>query len=420
MPAAPRITGSLVMRMALGACLTASFLVSAHQTIWLWKLGPVATDFRTFMTGVDLVRSGHGSQLYSVDAQQAAQHSRYPETRYEGLLLFIHTAYELLLYFPFAGFSYRTGIIAWAILNFFVAVAIGWLMRPYTESLRTATGISAPFWILSFYPVIYVLGEGQDSLIFTLALLLSFRLLEERREFLSGIALSLVCFKFHLAIMIAFFVFLLPAKWRALAGFLCGGLVVGAISMAIVGRDFATSYVHLLRLQEIVTPWGFVPRFMPNLRGFLHLTLYSRADAGTIFFFTIVISAALGSATAWLILRCSSRDTRLLYIVGILTTLLVSYHLNVQDLAIASVPMLLLLDSGFRLGFRSASGTMLIVGIASIYGYRLLAVCFPWLLYHSAVIAAPLLLLWAISVVFFSRSDTGETQPIGLPVEQHA
>ena len=109
----------------------------------------------------------------------------------------------------------------------------------------------------------YVLREGQDSLLFLLLLVLSLRWMKKQTS-LAGFFLALACFKFHLVLLIAFFALFLRGKWRGLAGFVAGGLLAGAISFAIVGPPIFHDYPALLRTQSLVTPWGFIPWFMPE------------------------------------------------------------------------------------------------------------------------------------------------------------
>ena len=403
----------ILLRIVLLICLVSSFAVSARQALQDWSAGPLATDFRIFMTGIELETSGQGSRLYSFDAQQAAQTALYPETRYAGLLPFNHVAYELLFYFPFAKISYHAGLIAWAVLNIGIVFLIAWLMRPHLEFFRIVTGLPVFVWLLGFYPVIYVLAEGQDSLIFLLFLVLSFHFGQKHQMFLSGFALSLGCFKFHIALMIAFFVFLLPAKWRAMLGFAAGAVLVGAISFVMVGPGFFSSYLRMLRSQETMTPWGFNPHLMPNLRGLLHSMLFARTDAGTVFLATLLTSAVIGFVTAWIILR-HKRDLAALYVLAVLTTLLLSYHLHVQDLSIAGFSMLLLVNSGLQDRVGSISGILIGLGIALLYIYRLIAAFFVPLLFHASLLAAPVILLWAVSLFLFLQWQSSRESKAGL------
>src|SRR2546430_6467926 len=94
-------------RVALVCLVLISMTLNARQMQWYFHHGPLASDLRIFMTGVEMVRTGEGHQLYSFKAQEVVQNRLYPETRNGGLLPFNHLAYELLLYWPLSWLSYQ-------------------------------------------------------------------------------------------------------------------------------------------------------------------------------------------------------------------------------------------------------------------------------------------------------------------------
>src|ERR1035438_6678580 len=397
-----------------------SIAVSGRQALWYFSHGPVVTDLRIFMTGVDMVKAGQGSQLYRFDAQQKAQVKLYPETRTSGLLPFNHLAYELLFYWPLSGLSYHTALLVWALVNLGLLFLIAWLLAPYRRTLTRTTQIPLALFFLAFYPVIYALGEGQDSLIFLLLLILSLRSMDKGWTFVAGLLLALACFKFHLALGIAFFVLVLRGKWRGLAGFISGGAVVGGISLALVGPAIFHDYPAMLRSQEVTTPWGFVPWFMPNLRGLLQWALARWLDAGLILPVVLISSAIIGLVAAWLVLTRwlsenrsrSQEDESTIYAVAVVTTLLISYHLHMQDLTLALLPMVVLAERALGewqgrvtigRGARSATGSAgwivaLAAAIAALYIYRIAAELFPILLVRGCLLAVPVFVLWLVGL----------------------
>jgi Glycosyltransferase family 87 len=410
--------------------------VSGRQVVWYFSHGPAVTDLRIFMTGVDMVRSGQGKRLYQFDAQEKTQVRLYPETRGSGLLPFNHLAYELLFYWPVSGLSYRMALIAWALANLGFLFLIAWLLAPDGRSLNLTTGTPLVLYLLAFYPVMYVLGEGQDSIVFLLLVVLSLRSLDRGWIFLAGLLLALACFKFHLALMIVFFVFLLRGKWHGLAGFATGAVVVGGISLALVGPAIFHDYMTMLRRQELMTPWGFIPWFMPNVRGFLQWWLARWLDAGLILPVVFMSSAVVGVVAAWFVLRKgalgdktvrgkANGDESMVYSLAILTTLLVSYHLHMQDLTLALLPMLVLVDrsicewqeGGAGRGVEAKIGgaqplaiknstiqnstvwtAASAAAIAGFYLYRIAAELFPILLMRGCLLAVPVFVLWMVAL----------------------
>jgi len=399
---------------ALAIFCLISIAISGRQTLWYFSHGPTVSDFRIFMTGIEMVRSGEGHHLYEFDDQRRAQARLYPETAISGLLPFNHLAFELLYYWPFSWFSYRAAILVWAVVNLGTVFLIGWLLGPYTSQLRQRTGIPIAFLLLAFYPVIFTFGQGQDSIIFLLLLVLSLRAMDANRPSVAGFVLALACFKLHLALAIVFFVFFLKGKWRGLAGFAGGCAVAVGVSLAMVGPRMIPDYLSMLRRQAEMTPWGFIPWYMPNLRGLLQWGLGPWLDIGTIIPIIFVPSVIVAVVGGWVILRGQlGDDSSLVFSVAILTTILISYHFHMQDLSIAALPMLVLLnrfaEEQVDAKQFSAYGTtatefsyrwrvMLFASVIGLYVFRVVAEIFPWLVIHGCLLCLPLLFLWIVSL----------------------
>jgi hypothetical protein len=395
-------------------CLV-SMVVSGRQMLWYFSHGPAVTDLRIFMTGIDMVKSGDGRQLYGFAAQEKAQNRLYPEIQSGGLLPFNHLAYELLFYWPVSGLSYRMALAVWALANIGVLLLIAWLLTPYGRGLTQATGLPLALYLLAFYPVMYVLGEGQDSLIFTLLVVLSLRSMESGRTFLAGFLLALACFKFHLALLLVFFVLVLRGKWRGVAGFVSGAAVVSGISVALVGAAIVRDYPAMLRRQEAVTPWGFIPWFMPNLRGFFQWALAPWLDAGAILPVVLLSSAVVGVVAIWLVLhKGAEKDESMVYALAILTTILISYHLHMQDLSMAVLPMVVLCERALIASReRGAAGgnvsnawvAVLAVTIAVLYLYRIAGEAFLIVLMRGCLLVIPIFVLWLVTLRWWSGAQ---------------
>jgi len=397
-------------RLALVIFCLISIAVSSRQMLSNFSQGPMFADFRIFMTGIALVESGHGHELYQFPAQQIAQEALYPQTRMAGLLPFNHLAFELLVYWPLAFLPYHQAIAIWALLNLATVFVIGQLLRPYTRCIAEQTGVPIALFLLAFYPVIYGLGEGQDSLLFLLLIALSLRSMDKGYHFLAGVLLGLACFKLHLALLLGFFIFLLGRKWKAVAGFASGGALATGISVLIVGPGLFRDYFTMLRKQEVMTPWGFTPWYMPNFRGFFRWTLRHYLDPGQIVPVVFMASVIVGIVSAWLIVRKRVPEERsLLYSVSVLTTILISYHLHVQDLTMAVLPMLVLVDWSLRHPIAKSRFLpfwigALAISIAVLYLYRIAAEPFWILLFLTCYLALPVFVLWIVALRTFCEA----------------
>jgi hypothetical protein len=405
---APRPLGPISRAALIIFCLL-SFAASAHQSVWYFSKGPKFSDLRIFMTGIEVLRSGNGSRLYQFPVQAATQAKLYPQTRLE-MLPFNHLAYELLFYWPVSRLPYLPAIITWAALNLALVFLIAMLLKPYTRCLSEVTRLPIALFILAFYPTIYALGEAQDSIIFLLIIALSLRCMDANRVFLAGMLLGFGCFKPHLALLVAFFVFLLGRKWRAIVGCATGGALALGISLAMVGPAMFRDYVSMLRMQEVMAPWGYIFFYMPNLRGLFRWTLRAYLDPGQILQLIFAVSAIVCVVSGWLVVRrriprCS---ISLLYSVAVLTTVLVSYHLHMQDLTMAILPMFVIANLALR--SRITNGRFSPVWIAaialifSLYSYRLVSVVFPKLLSRGCYLAIPVFLFWIVGLYVFAES----------------
>ena len=387
------------------------FLIStfagARSVWWYWSQGPTATDLRIFLTGLELMRTGQRQQLYSPEAQQAAQERLFPEVRESGYLPYNHLAYELLLYWPLAGLPYRAALMLWGAVNVGLILLLAWWVSPLTKALRESSGIPILIWMLAFFPLLYTLGEGQDSVVTLLIAVCSLRLMKDEKEFLSGAALGLALFKIHLALGLAFFLFFLPRKWKGLAGFSASAALVTGISMAMVGPNFLSGYLRVIREQQSRTPWGFIPRFMPNFRGFLEWTLSGWLDVNSVLL-TILLISLVTMGVTWILLRLADKTAATtLYAGSVPAVLLVSYHMHLQDLTLALLPMLLLLDSGVRGELRSGWTWLLLLASAGFYVFGAASLVTSYPLLHGALLAIPVWLLWLAAMGNLLRQPRG-------------
>jgi hypothetical protein len=387
-----------VYRIGLICVFLMSLFAGGRWLVSYWSEGPYATDLRIFLTPVELLRTGHASEIYKFAVEKAEQSRLFPDTEKTGYLSYNHLAYELLMYWPLAKLSYRTALMVWGAINVGLILLIAWLLNPFTKALREFSGVPLLLWMFAFYPLLHTLSEGQDSVVTLLLVALALRLMEDKREFLSGSALGLALFKVHLALGIAFLVFFVPRKWRGLAGFAASAAFVTGISIAMVGPSFVNDYLHIIREQETMTPWGFIPRFMPNFRGLFEWLLVGSLDVGSVLPIIFLFSLATVGAT-WLVLRVRNAiRPAVLYAAAVPAVLLVSYHLHLQDLTLALLPMVVLLDSCLKGELPRGSALILMLSIAVFYLFGAVSAVTPYLLLHAALLAIPLLLLWVASL----------------------
>ena len=384
----PVYLGAVILVFLIGT------FVGARSVWWFWSQGPSATDLRIFLSPIELIRTGQGSGIYKFAVEEAAHNRLFPEAEKTGYLSYNHLAYELLMYWPLSRLPYRTALMVWGAVNFGLVFLIAWLLTPFTKALRQFSRIPIFIWMLAFFPLLYTLGEGQDSVVTLLIVVCSLRLMKDEKEVLSGATLGLALFKIHLALGLAFFVLFLPRRWKGLAGFSVSTASVTGISMAMAGPNFVSDYLRVIREQQTRTPWGFIPRFMPNFRGFVDWTLNRWLDVNSILL-TILLVSLVTMGVTWVLLRLPRKTTAAaLYAGTIPAVLLVSYHMHLQDLTLALLPMLLLLDCCVRGELRSGWAWILLMASAGFYIFGAASLLTSYLLLHGALLAVPLSLLW--------------------------
>jgi hypothetical protein len=113
---------------------------------------------------------------------------------------------------------------------------------------------------VAFYPAIVGLISGQDNCLFLLAILGGWRLLEEKRDTLAGLALSLCLYKFNLVVLIPLLL-LFQKRYRALTSFAIGAVLIASVSFAITPlRTYITALMEVPKETAGFFPFG--------LRGF--------------------------------------------------------------------------------------------------------------------------------------------------------
>ena len=156
----------------------------------------------------------------------------------------------------------KAGVIVWGL--FLVGCLLGslWMLKGMLQGpyKRHVIGLA---WC--FTPALACTETGQTGLIVLLALTL-FLLLQVRRPFWAGVALSLCAVKPHLLLPfgVVFLVWVaVRRKWLALAGVVVAGIIEGAFPL-LLDRAVWPHYLEAIRTEHIVDE--FVPTLGTALR----------------------------------------------------------------------------------------------------------------------------------------------------------
>jgi hypothetical protein len=340
-------------------------LFVVYGAILLRLRGPLAggySDFISFYTAGKILDRHAPESLYDLNLQYRIQREIAPHVPIrQGALPFVRPAFEALMFAPFARLSYLTAFVLWNLLSCSCGIAALLILRQEIPELRNLSPSLIFVSGFSYFPVFLTLLQGQDSLLLLLIYVLAFRALRRDNPLTSGLTLGLGSFKFPL--VIPFLIpFLLRRKFRVLIGFVMTCVVLGAISVAIVGWSTASYYPRYLLTIDSLAPEVNRPHDMPNLRGLMSVLLPASHEVSLVVLLFLTVLALGLAARQW---SLRSFDPSQYFSLGlafnVVTTVLVSYHCHVFDLS------LLLLPIGIT------SGALLSDSSSAIRGRRLLA-----------------------------------------------
>lgn len=315
-------------------------------------------DFRIFYTAGLMLKRGQGHVLYHDDVQQRTQREFADEVvRQDGPLPYNHPPFEAVLYVGMAYLSYIHAYLLWLLVNLTLAALSVSLAIPWLPSL----GAMFSRWVylipLAFFPVIYALMQGQDSILLLLLYVLAYGALRRRQELRAGIYLGLGLFKFHLVLPFVF-ILLLKRRWRAGAGVFLAALFDFSVSLAVAGWKESLSYPrYAWRINQMQPLRVIVPRNMPNLRGLLSGWAHLDPGSYAVGLAILVVSLAV---LVWASRQWRSWDPFDLqrwnsgFCVAMLAAFLVGYHGYNQDMSMLLLPCLITLDRVLRQELRGA------------------------------------------------------------------
>jgi len=305
------------------------------------------TDFRHLYATAYMVRTGHGSEIYSYLAQKLFQNRLISPANLA--LPFNHLAYESLIFLPFSYLSYTHAYLLWLGLNLLMLGICFFLLRSDLEPLR-----SAWLWLpiaafVGFIPLSAAMEQGQDSILLLTLLTVAYVSLRSGKELIAGLVLGMGMFKFQLVLPIVA-LFLLWRKWRVVAGFTMAALTCISMSIVITGvehfRDYGTMLMSMSSglTDELQTLYGVPPAQMANLRGLIfmltdgHFSSLSQTIQ--------ILSASL--LVVFITARFGPTESSDQLLLGVIVASLVSYHFLLHDMSILFLPIAVMLSTNIE------------------------------------------------------------------------
>ncbi|MBZ5650912.1 MAG: DUF2029 domain-containing protein [Acidobacteriia bacterium] len=371
-------------------------------------------DFSGSYTAGQILRDGHGSQLYDDVLQESIQRSFSAKAieKRRTILPYIHLPYEALLYAPLAHFSYLTAYAIWLTVNLALLSSIPFLLRKTLNRLGQAP---LYLWLLAcfaFFPIFSALIQGQDSILLLFLYCATWRSLERGSELASGAWLALGLYKYQLVVPL---VLAFRRRKKLIAGFLSVAAILGFVSLAITGWHSLLGYPRYLWRTEHDLKYGFntLPGLIANLRGLVSGVVpkaHTEIEIGLTAVFSAIVLLMMMYA-AGKVSAAGSGRLQPLFALTLVGTVLVSYHLYVHDLSVLFLAMILVLEmllSGPPIP--QTTKTVLLVCIALLYCSPLYLVL--TLRYNQLRLMAIVLLVFFVgllSLINSLRAQTGGT-----------
>lgn len=301
-------------------------------------------DFPIFYSNAQMVHEGKASGLYDFDIENSfirrvTDTARPPNN---------HLPYELLLFVPLAHLQFRMACIVWAVLNLAMLVGLAALIQNlygsgWSFSLTLLT-------ILAFYPELYCVLDGQDSIVLLLLFTVCFWLWKRGKDDVAGFVIALGLFRPQIVLPFVFVAFL-AGKWKFVRGFIPGAALVVALSAWVVGMHGMVDYARILLSQGteksasvLADRWEVRPGLMPTWRGFLWVCLRKWVPSGPRTFF-LLAGTFLGLGWAAKHMRRAKGKGAaafgLAFAIALATTLLVSFHSFLNDFSLMILPLLI-------------------------------------------------------------------------------
>jgi len=211
-------------------------------------LGPFTSnslqmDFSAFYTAGEALNLGYNPYENNIarspeswDGASAYRHSR-----------FLYPPLAASLFRPLAHLPYSTAKVIWTgivLASLLGAVALAHRLsglKGLDSFLICAAGAA------SFHPVLCALDRGQiDAITLLLIMVMACALAAQRRPHGVGAGAVLACIvllKLHAVLLVPFLVW--RRRWDALAGLAAGGVLLGAVSLAVNGRAAIEDYLRV-------------------------------------------------------------------------------------------------------------------------------------------------------------------------------
>jgi hypothetical protein len=277
---------------------------------------PNETDFPAFYSAARIWSVGH--RPYDLEEQCQVQ----LPIRGVPCLPFAHPPVLLPLISLVSNNNFDSSYYRWTILMLIAASIC--ILPAHRISGEWKNSIQS----LLFFPLIIAIALGQDTPFILLAVLSWACLLIRKKDFLSGLVLSVTVLKPQIAILLA--VPLLFSRPRAFAGFSVGAILLTIYSLILIGPQGFRDLFGIVNVMSQGTGFGINSKAMINATALLVRAGQSAKWSWAIFALGVVIISLI-----WKKLGTSLNEL----VMGITVALFCAPHLHLHDLSLLTLSL---------------------------------------------------------------------------------
>lgn len=325
--------------------------------VLFWRVRDVIAkgypDFTTFYMAGKMVRVGLRHELYDLASEWRVQQEFAPWVSIrQAALPYMHAPFEALLFVPLTLLPYGVAFAVWDSFNLLILLVLPYLLRSHLPVLQNVSPTAVFAIELAFFPVAFVLLQGQDVILLSLFYSLAFIALKEDAQGRAGFWLALGLFRFHLIVPFVLVLFF-KRRYRLVGSFSVTALALAGVSGWLVGwRNLLHYPGYIWWLEQHKSSVILTPSQTTNIRGLLDTLLAKWFPPMLVLTAVTLLSAAV----LFLAIRTWGKSGRtkigfdIAFSVTLLAAVLVGYHSFIYDLAALLIPIavtlgLLLQDS---------------------------------------------------------------------------
>ncbi len=334
--------------------LTVSFVTAKrNKTIF----GPfLGADFGAFYVAGQIFNHYGPASIYDVPLHRRLYKENFPDVPDDEELTYANAPFFVVPFIFLSRLPYASAYLIWLVLSLSLYIAGFSILWRAQKSLPREIWWSALLLALSFWPyLVECLAGGQTSAFgfFFLALAIA---LETRSRFWSGAVLAFCAYKPTLLFLVVPML-LITGRWLTLIGLAAGNVVLGFISLALVGIQGYINFLNRLLFYSTAATntaaglrsWKYV-----DINAFMRLLLPHHNQIRWAATAIVVLVLIPFLVSKWWRLR-QEPQRRLLWALTLTWTPVLNIYMGIYDSTILVLAALLLTAEFYRAGDHSDS-----------------------------------------------------------------